>query len=47
MIHWIAGKKRGVGVERAEGEGETRLERSCRRHLPLRGWREVDDSKVG
>lgn len=47
MIHWIAGKKRGVAVERVEAEGETRLERSGWRHLPSRGGREAGDSKAG
>lgn len=47
MIHWIAGKKRGVAVERVEVEGETKLKRSCWRPLPSRGWREEDDSKAG
>lgn len=42
MIHWIAGKKRGV-----EEEGGMRLENSCGRHLPLKGVREADDSKAG
>ena len=45
MIHWIAGKKRGVAAERVE-EDETRLE-GCWRHLPLRGEREGGDSREG
>ena len=48
MIHWIAGKKRGAGVERVEAGGETRLEHSCcSRRLPSKDWREGDDSKAG
>lgn len=48
MIHWIAGKKRGVAAERAEEDDGKRLERcSSLRHLPLRDEREGGDSKAG
>ena len=46
MIHWIAGKKRGVEVARVEVEDGTRLER-CWGHLPSRGGHEAGDSKAG
>jgi hypothetical protein len=46
MIHLIAGRKRGVEIERAEAEDATRLGRYWR-HLPSRGGHEAGDSRAG
>ena len=46
MIHWIAGRKRGAEVVRAEMEDGTRLER-CWGHLPSRDGHEAADSRAG
>ena len=46
MIHLIAGRERGVEVERAEVEYETRLGRYWR-HLPLKGEHAAGDSRAG
>ena len=44
MIHWIAGKKRGVEVVRAE-DGKRR--ERCWGHLPSRDGHEAGDSRAG
>ena len=41
MIHWIAGKKRGVEVE-----DWTKLTGCCWGHLPSRGGHEADGSRA-
>jgi hypothetical protein len=46
MIHLIAGRKRGVEVERVETEDEKRLGRYWR-HLPSKGAHEAGDSRAG
>jgi hypothetical protein len=46
MIHLIAGRKRGVEIERAEAEDEKRVE-GCWRRLPSKGAHEAGDSRAG